>query len=225
MSGLVAGSLGFAWPDNLLPTLRNSVPLPGFLLCSGKQVPISSITYWCGGFARTIGGRAGPSWPGLAWPQACTTVLRRIIHRPCAPRAGSAPPCPLLPALSAPLALSIRCHIHRPTLLAPSCPALSPPGPPPCPMAASSGSWVTFSLQLLESLPCPLPLCLEWNRASFVTVSFKRSNLFRGVTWLLCQQLLVLAQLCCSRRSCQSRMRHPCPLVLGVLSGPLSAHG
>lgn len=149
--------------------------------------------------------------------QACARVLRSIIHRPSAPRVGSAPPCPLFPALSAPLALPIRCHIHCPTLFAPS------HRPPPYPMAASSGSWVTFSLQLLEAPPRPLPLCLEWNGASFVTVSFKRSNLFRGVTWLLCQQLLVLAQLCCS--SCQSRMRHPCPLVLGVLSGPLSAQG
>lgn len=161
----------------------------------------------------------GSGWATLArpWHQACTTVLRSSIHRAPAPRVGSASPSPLLPAL----ALSIRCHIHHPTLLVPSCPALSPPGPPlPCPMAASSGSWVTFSLQLLEAPPCPLPLCLEWNGASFVTVSFKRSNLFLGVTWLLCQQLLVLAQLRCSCRSCQSRMRHPCPLVLGVLSVP-----
>lgn len=148
-------------------------------------------------------------------------MVLRIIHRAPALGVGSAPPCPLLPALPAPLALSVRCHIHHPTLIAPSCPALSPPGPP----LPSSGSWVTFSLQLLEAPPCPLPVFLEWNRASFVTVSFKRSNLFRGVTWLLCQQLLVLAQLCCSRRSCQSRVRHPCPLVLGVLSGPLCAHG
>lgn len=145
VSGLVAGSLGFAWPGNLLPTLRNSVPLPGFLLCSGKQVPISSITYWCGGFARTTGGLAGPPWPGLAWPQARTTVLRRIIHRPPAPRVGSAPPCPLLPALSAPLALSIRCHIHHTTLLAPSCPALSPPGPP---LPHGSFIWLLGDLQL-----------------------------------------------------------------------------
>lgn len=62
----------------------------------------------------------------------------------------------------------------------------------------TSSSCVTFSGQLLAAAPCPFPLCLvSWNRASFITVSFKRSNFFCGVTWLLCQQHLVLAWLCC----------------------------
>lgn len=229
VSGLVTRSLGFAWLHSLLPTPRKMfLSLGSCSSVENKSPSAASPLVWglCqhhsgSGWATLARSGVARHVPGMY--QACTRVLRSIIHRPPAPGVGSAPPCPFLPALSAPLALPIRCHIHCPTLLAPSHPALSPPRPPPCPMAASSGSWVTFSLQLLEAPPCPLPLCLEWNGASFVTVSFKRSNLFRGVTWLLCQQLLVLAQLCCS--SCQSRMRHPCPLVLGVLSGPLSAHG
>lgn len=71
----------------------------------------------------------------------------------------------------------------------------------PCHLLGSPhivGLPVTFSCSSWQPLTAP-SRCASASRrgASFVTVSFKRSDLLRRVTWRLCQKLLVLAQLCC----------------------------
>lgn len=88
----------------------------------------------------------------------------------------------------------------------------------PCHLLGSprtAGLPVTFSCSSWQQLAAP-SCCSSASRrgASFVTVSFKRSDLLRRVTWRLCQQLLVLAQLCC-----RSTAASPACVIL-VLGSP-----
>lgn len=134
-------------------------------LCSRPWVHCSSVgNESLAASLTSVGARVWQGCPGQDWhgqATALTMVLRSIIHRPPAsclssPGVGMAPAPPLLAPLPAPPASPTR--VPHP----PSCPARTLPAPsPPSPMAAPSGSWVTFSSWLLEALPCPLPPRLE----------------------------------------------------------------
>lgn len=132
---------------------------PGSLLTGGKRVP-SSIAY--------LQGLAGLPCAGLAQLGHGPGTYHHPLEQhpqppaPCSsyPEAGTAPAPPLLPLLPAPLALPIQMlhPLSHPAHTLPSSTVLGPRVPP---SPRGIIIWVTFSSQLLEAPPCPLPLHLE----------------------------------------------------------------